>query len=285
MILVSPAMDVTALPKLLQNPLLTNAISVAVVGSTLTFTNADSRLRLLLLPILLAWTWVILPYSRRGVTRSLYASLLASQWLGICVQYLEMGLLSRWSYAAQGPTSGLGGQHHLRPEKALLNGRARTSRFRYMLDAVSNTRRAGSPWEVKQTPLFSAAAPAWVPSRTQFLRWTALKLGINLFILDLISLAPIDPGSNAVHFAWARVPVFARWGKVTREEIAIRAAATLAGWIVNCVVLEAMYDALAIVSVALGLYEVDAFRPMFGSTKECWSIRQFWGLATFSSME
>lgn len=82
-------------------------------------------------------------------------------------------------------------------------------------------------------------------------------------------------------FAQSQVPVFSRWRDVTGEEVAVRIGTSFAGWFVSYCGLEAMYDALAIAFVGVGLSEVRAWRPIFGLVRECWSIRQFWGLDAF----
>lgn len=265
------------------NPLITNAISTTAVASILGFSRANSSLRLVFMPILVTWTWVLLPYSTNGVSRRFYASILASQSLGMCLQYLEMGLLSRWSYIAQGPTSSYGGYSNHKAETAD-PPKVRASRARYMLDTIWDNRRAGSPWEVKHTPQFSEVVPSAVPPRGSFLFWKTAELVVCLFVIDLATAAHVNPNLNALMFTWARVPVLTRWRDITSEELLIRVAATSGWWIVQYCVLKAMYNVLAIPLVLFRVTEVREWRPLFGPLRQSWSIRQFWGFDTLLSL-
>ena len=261
---------------LVASPIISNLITLATVASVLGFTSANSLIRTAVFPILLLWTWAALPHSRNGVNRNIWASFLASNLLGQCLQYADMALLSRWSYEADGPTSALGGQRNLKIEAS---GKpvSTMGRVRFALFTTWAARLANSPWEVKNTPPFRTGDPTFVPSRGRFLRDTALKLSACIIIINLIDLIPAKPAQNSILFSGARVPLFARLWDVTGEEAVVRVGASLLGWFINYCILEAMYDTLAIVFVALRLTGVSAWRPIFGDLQDCRSLRRFWG--------
>ncbi|KAL8789658.1 MAG: hypothetical protein Q9195_006711 [Heterodermia aff. obscurata] len=261
---------------LIANPIISNIVTLATVASVLSFTSANSRVRTAVFPILLLWTWAALPHSRNGVSRNVWASFLASNLLGQCLQYADMALLSRWSYEADGPTSTLGGQRNLKFEASGKHV-STMGKVRFGLFATWAARLANSPWEVKNTPPFRADDLTFVPSRRRFLRDTALKLTACIFIIDIASLVSAQPAQNAALFSEARVPLFARIGDVTGEEAVVRVSVSLLGWVINYCVLEAIYDMLAIVSVVLGFTGVSSWRPIFGKIEDSSSLRQFWG--------
>lgn len=261
---------------LVANPIISNIVTLATVASVLGFTSANSLFRTAVFPILLLWTGAALPHSRNGVSRNIWASFLASNLLGQCLQYADMALLSRWSYEADGPTSALGGLRNLKTEASGKHV-SKMGRARFGLFATWAARLANSPWEVKNTPPFRAGDPTFVPSRGRFLRDTALKLTACILIIDIVGLVPAKPAQNSILFSGARVPLFARLGEVTGEEAVIRVGVSLLGWLINYCILEAIYDTLAIVFVALGLTGVSQWRPIFGNFEDCRSLRRFWG--------
>ena len=261
---------------LVVNPIISNIFALATVGTVLGFTSANSLVRTAVFPILLLWTWAALPHSRNGVSRNIWASFLASNLLGQCLQYADMALLSRWSYETDGPTSALGGQRNLKTE-ASGKHLSTMGRVRFSLFTTWAARLANTPWEVKNTPPFRAGDPTFVPSRRRFLCDTALKLTTCILIIDIVALVPVEPAQNSILFSGARVPLFARLRNVTGEEVVIRVGVVLSGWVINYCILEAIYDTLAIVFVTLGLTGVSAWRPIFGNLKDCRSLRRFWG--------
>ena len=261
---------------LVANPIVSNIVTLATVASVLGFTSANSLVRTAVFPMLLLWTWAALPHSRNGVSRSIYASFLASNLLGQCLQYADMALLSRWSYEADGPTSAFGGQRNLKNEELGMHV-STMGRVRFGLFTTWAARLANSPWEVRNTPPFHAGDAPFVPSRGRFLRDSALKLTACILIIDLVGLVPTQPAQNFILFSGARVPLFARLVDVTSEEALVRVVVSLLVWIINYCILEAIYDTLAIVFVALGLTGVSPWRPIFGNSEDCRSLRRFWG--------
>lgn len=199
------------------------------------------------------------------------------------MQYLDSVLLSRWSYEAQGPTSGLGGQKPLRtPSSAFQRIRksileAVSSRLKFGWEEAFRARSTRTPWQVKHVPNFFPDHPEMVPTKPQFLYQTARELLLSVLVLDVISLMARDVSMNSVYFASSRIPFFGRLQDVTVQEVMLRLIASVMHWVVTICLLQVMYDGAAIMAIALGLGRIENWPPLFNAWKECWSVRQFWG--------
>ncbi|KAL8771028.1 MAG: hypothetical protein Q9209_003447 [Squamulea sp. 1 TL-2023] len=142
----------------------------------------------------------------------------------IAFQYLDSALLSRWTYAARGPTSALGGQKNLQKSDPYHSSGALTSKLVFGWEEAFRARSASSPWEVPNVPKFypTDKQPNRLPTRTQFLRYAALRCLVSFCLVDLIGWMGRDASMNAVHFTSERIPLFTRWYDVTGEELVLR---------------------------------------------------------------
>ena len=78
-------------------------------------------------------------------------------------------------------------------------------------------------------------------------------------------------------FASGKDYIFVRWHTGLGEELALRAAMTFAFWVRMYLGLRFLQDIGAFVDVASGLDGVEVWRPAFGSVREAYSLRRFWG--------
>lgn len=269
------ALPLTPLPLML----LCNTIQHLIVVLILGFSSADSILRPALLPLLLLLTLYTLPLND-AIQHSVVHGLVNFNTVGVLFQYLDCACISRWSYAAGGPTSGAGGQRNLRAEPK--HGPSTTGikswadilrRLRFGTSLVTTWRGAGTPWEVKYTPRFPQ-----VPSRARFLFQTASSLALELLILDALSLPKGGTRiENAVTFSWDRVRLLSRLREVSGDELVCRLQTVLGFWVGTYCAIRAMHHVLAIVGVETGLKDVERWPPVFGSLGQTYTLRRFWG--------
>lgn len=262
-----------------------HALEGGVVFSVLAFTDEKSLIRPALLPLLLALSLYAFPVVRDGLPTKLAAGCVSMNTAGTLFQYIDFALISRWSYAAGGPTSANGGQRHLavgtqgHKGMACLNSPAPSiwHRIHFGWFVTSAWRAPATPWEVKNVPSFSSREPDRVPEWSKFLRGKILTLVICLLAIDLLGIMPQDPQQNAVMFARDKVGFFTRLEEVSAEEVLVRLVVTTVGWTSIYCVMNACYCTLAIGAVATGLSPVKEWPPLFGSLSDCSSIRSFWG--------
>lgn len=192
------------------------------------------------------------------------------------MQYLDSVLLSRWTYEAQGPTSGLGGQKDLREEERRHHGNL-AGRLVWGWEEAFRARSAGTRWEVKNVPAFYPDQPNRVPTKGEFLRWSAVRCFYSLAVVDVISYMGRDASMNDVNFSPGKVPFFSRLGDVMGEEMVLRVVSSVLHWVVFVFLLQGLYDGVAIVVVGLGMGRIERWPPLFNGWGECWSVRRFWG--------
>ncbi|KAL8741836.1 MAG: hypothetical protein Q9184_008338 [Pyrenodesmia sp. 2 TL-2023] len=290
-------MSSQSLPPLLSHPLTAFALSLTQCVLTLGFTSQDSPLRPLGLAPMLAYVYLALRTSQthRATTHQLYLSMLTGSTASMALQYLDSALLSRWTYTARGPTSALGGQknlrhsdetghHHCHRSAGHTAFSSSWSRLVFGWEEAFRARSARSPWEVKNVPSFDPGHPDAVPTKAQFLRRTALRALLSLFVVDVIGYLGRDASMNAVHFARGRIPVFARWRSVTGEELVLRLVSSVLNWATFVCLLQALYDGAAIAVMGLGWGRIERWPPLFNRWTECWSVRRFWGYVTTKSL-
>lgn len=284
----------------LLHPLTHNVLQALLSVIVLGFTHPTSNIRLValfiscLFPLLLFYP----PHPVFDYSRPLSA-LFAGNTLGFFLQYLDAGILSRWSFEARGPTSAKGGMLHIvNRHDGDSSGVAKTkdpaknrtslerAKFGLWIALPLSTRLVNTPWQVTGTPDFPAKR---VPSRSKILFTAVLRLVVCLLLFDFVgTMNGKGDGSNKNQrevFDWSRVPVFARLSATNGEEMLIRFGVSFVMWLIGYCVVQAIYSAMEIVALGSGLTGVAGWKPLFGSLMDCWSIRQFWGsvISSFQS--
>nr|A0A0M3STV6.1 RecName: Full=Acetyltransferase aurG; AltName: Full=Aurovertin biosynthesis cluster protein G [Calcarisporium arbuscula]ALD83633.1 O-acyl-transferase [Calcarisporium arbuscula] len=258
------------------------ANQVGLVGTlvlVVCFTPANSLVRPLLLPGITALVSYGLILNKEAIANAGAWSLVNLNTAGLFLQYLDVGLISRWTYSAYGPTSSRGGQ----PNASLdLAGRKKPpsssllSRLQWGFSTATSWRAPSTVWEAKGTPHFEE-----LPSRGRFLARNAMTLLWSVLVLDVMGLVggDLDPVANAAHFTWDRVRFLARLGDVSRDEVILRATVVYMRWGAMYFSLQVVYSFLAIVFVMVGLSPVQRWPPLFGSFTEIYTLRNTWGKA------
>ncbi|MCJ1239557.1 hypothetical protein MMC14_007555 [Varicellaria rhodocarpa] len=258
-----------------------NALQSSIVLLVLAFSPPNSLIRPALFPLLIVLTLYILPLNRHYLPTKLQSSLFTHHTVGIFLQYLDCALISRWSFSTRGPTSGRGGLPNTNRSLAAREsgpGKEPTvwSRLKWGLFAITAWRYTATPWEVKNVPPFDPREPKRLPSRSRFLGDSAMMMTLCLIFLDLMSLGD-EPEKNPIMFAAEKVGFFTRLSEISVEEAVMRVVVTLAFWFSVYCVLQAFYTFMAVIAVDAGVTTIDEWPPLFGSVKDCYSIRQFWG--------
>lgn len=143
-------------------------------------------------------------------------------------------------------------------------------RVRSAIGILFNSRRVGTPWQVKNTPstrgLESQSRAAFLFSRL------AITIPAYLFVDIMTSLPPPDST-----FVRADKATLLRINTLSVEDIIIRLATTISYWVTTGIVLMVMNNTGAIVGVLSGLCRPVDCPPPFGSFLEAYTVRRFWG--------
>ncbi|KAI4106141.1 MAG: hypothetical protein LQ339_003138 [Xanthoria mediterranea] len=267
--------DLLGIP-LLGHPFTALALSLAQFVLVLGFTAPSSPIRLLGMGPMLGYVYLCLhaTETHRHI-HSMYRTVMVSGTGILAFQYLDAALLSRWAYSARGPTSALGGQKSLRSCEARLQGTV-TSRLLFGWEEAFRARSARSPWAVPNLPSFYPDDPDRLPTRGQVVRGAALRCLVCFLVVDTISWTTRGANDPSL-FVPSRIPLFARWRYVTRDELMVRSVSSLMQWVVFAFVLQAYHDITILLVIGLGRGRIEKWPPLFNRWRECWSIRRFWG--------
>ena len=230
--------------------------------------------------------------------RSRWASLLGGTSFAFLLQYVDLALLSRWSFEDHGPVAETAQNPAKRdsdsdeatftiPQKALEKSAATTKqqegkrttfweRLRFGWSNMFAFRHLDSKYETKNLPPFSTEDPSYIPPRWLFVLRRVFVAVVCYLIIDLSSARP-PPKNGAALFDVALVPVFRRLGSLTSNELKIRLLSTAGFWVTLYCVIEGGNAVASAIAVALGLSKVRDWRPTFGSFSEAYTLRNFWG--------
>ncbi|KAL8672926.1 MAG: hypothetical protein Q9168_002632 [Polycauliona sp. 1 TL-2023] len=265
----------------------TSLVGLQIVITTLTLGFVDSRSTLRLGGLLLVVYLAFLQTPHIATVHNPIArGFLANSPFVLTILCIDKTLLSRWTFIAQGPTSSVGGlqpiDHGQNRAKSLDKHQSQkladdsASRLRFGFHFSLQSRFVGTGWPVKNIPAFDGARPGWIPTKAEFLQTAIPKWIFYVLVLDLAGNFN-SSGDDSTTFSSERVPLFSRLARVHMDEITARLASTLGFWIFQYIVIEVVYGAIAITAILSGLSAVKAWPPMFGSIRESYSLRQFWG--------
>ena len=188
--------------------------------------------------------------------------------LGTALSSLDKLFLSRWSLDAGGP------EKHRRKSKTGSKSVVQPKLTQYTIDFLPNPRGIGRPWQVKNVPHFSRSDPRYIPSRTKFLTRTAVILVLCVLTMDGITqLTPTDPEVYSLQL----IPVFGRSKDFSPRELMFRMQSTVIFWLNSALNLEMNVLFAALVVVGTGLNSPQDWPPLFGSVRDLYTIRKFWG--------
>ena len=246
--------------------------SSAVVG----LTPSQSWVRPAALPILSSCVYAIVQDSKQYM-RPRWASLLGGFSFAALLQYIDLGLISRWNYEENSPSiQGIPkGKAEKVPSDSPLN------RFKFGWNAMWSFRHINTPSQVRNVPPFSKTDANYIPSKCKFvLQQSTAALGCYI-ILDLLG-ARKPPANAAQIFNPDLVPIFSRLGSVTTAEIKLRALTIARFGLTFYFVIQGFQSIAAALTVGLGLSKIANWRPAFGSLTDAYSLKNVWGYAISS---
>ena len=224
------------------------------------FTPADSFWRRATLPFQFWIIWIATRGGRMGTYGSMIDPLVTGYAVTYILDYVDRVLLQRWSFEAGGPT------------RTFKSGSRRPdtfwARLKFGFDAATSRRHLNSPYEVKNCP------PPGDPSRFFF---ETLRSVILCYLFIDINDLVAQSGQDISHFSPDKVAFFSRLGQVTLEEVVVKLAVAAILWATTYCMIRMTYDAIAIVAVTLRITGTEAWRPLFGSVWDMYSVRTFWG--------
>ena len=253
---------------------------VTISAITIGYTSATSMVRLALLPLILCCTYLCVSMALEQTQRVFWATLYGGISSGWAIHYIEIALLSRWSYESRGPSprytqqlKSSGRDRRERVANADTGGFLERLRYGYLV--TFSFRNCGTPYEVKNVPYFSQQDPEYIPTRWTFLRHTAVSAHTCYLFIDLSSHGT-QPDQNPILYSSQNVPFFARLHEISCEELVIRIITTIGMWTATYCLVKLYQDVSAFVCVISGLNDVRSWRPAYGSLREAYSLRRFW---------
>ncbi|KAF1962570.1 hypothetical protein CC80DRAFT_589074 [Byssothecium circinans] len=207
------------------------------------------------------------------MTRTPWAALVGGYSITYLYHYLDVALLSRWSFKHGAPVSGL-----LRPNPSPANAprnyrpqdtESIRERLIFGMKVTSTFRFVGTRYEVRNTPAAIAT------ERRAFARRTFTTILISYCVLDFIN-SNNDPIIAAKFLTLEKIPILTRLQEVTAEELTIRTFTVLAAGIgLNCVQ-GGVYHICALLAVRAGISEPSEWPPFYGEAGEAYTLRRFW---------
>ncbi len=257
------------------HPLTLLFIQNCVSTFILMFTSPSSLIRPAVLILIVMSIRNSLPAYLERVGRVPWAAFVAGNTILAALQYVELSLLRKWTFENEGRRLSVDPRqrHSERPNKTSLLERLYFGYF-----VAFSSRHVATPYEAKCTPPFSASDPTYVPSRARFLCKRATIGLLSYLMLDLAALGTRSQHAvNAVFRPPQHIPILARIGDVSLEELGMRTQDTL-GYYVFCYCLIQCYTSIfACIVVALDVDKVEHWRPNFDSLWKGYNLRQFWG--------
>lgn len=256
-----------------------------LMSTVLGFTSALSFLRPALLAVVILCPIVQLPFLE-DIHYAPMRGAVGAACVYTVVLYLDTVMIHKFTFEAKGPTSAAGGlkpivlSHSKEGHKPSVSLEELLSRLWFGLVTGTQGRFPGTKWPVKSIPPHSRNDPSYIPSRAQFVLRKTPEVFASFTLLALVGYAP-QSGDNAVIFSPEKVALFSRVGSISRDELITRTMSVLGYWTVQYFIHVAVHGLLGILFVGCGISKSNAWPPIFGSVRDAYSIRSFWGYATY----
>lgn len=139
-----------------------------------------------------------------------------------------------------------------------------------------NLRNVNTSWTTKGLPAFSRANPEHVPSKSEFMGKRISHILIMYLTLDA-TFAFLPAPNPEIDVPGYKQAVFSRMGDITLEEIIARPFTVLLPAFSIYGIFTIAYDIGSITMVLFGGSEPQNWPPLFGSFRDAYSLRRFWG--------
>lgn len=255
------------------HPLIYLFVEIALTVFIIGFTTPFSALRPAGLIINTLCVVQCIPNCMPYMVRTPWAALVGGYSITSLYHYLDIALLSRWSFEHGAPVSGL-----LRPvanstraENTLKLHKTASSwdRFVFGVKLTSTFRFIGTEYEVRNVPRAKAS------SSKDFRRRTLLTILTSYCVLDFINSSN-DPSIANRYLIPEKIPILSRLHQVTAEESIIRTFTVLASCIGLICVQGGIYHIFALLAVRLELTKPSEWSPFYGSVRNAYTLRRFW---------
>ena len=260
-------------------PIAPFSLQTLVIAVVIGFTPSASLVRPgALLPIALI-CFATIRGCRDGCVTPFQAVFFCGGTYANLIQFIEIGLLSRWTFEAGGPETALAlpEQPPAVPRASEKRPDGVLARLSFGLYTVVQYRGSGTPFEVRNLPPLDARRPDSIPSRATFLRRIALTIVLCYAVVDGLPLLGGASAENAQQSGPGPVPFFARWHEVTLPETINRVLGVLVFLYAAGCTLTMLWGVWAFLGVATGLTPVKHWKPLFGPVAEMYTVRRFWG--------
>lgn len=251
------------------------------------FTPPSSFLRIACLPVLTCLTWHCVSRCPDYFARSSWASAVGGYTTSSLLHYVDVVLLNRWSFDAQGPAkNGLlvrgasrvsGGSAEPQPRAAQPSYPPPGAKARLMfgVSVFFSWRFINTPYQVRNVPTLDAK----LHSRRRFLLDTGLTIIVCYLILDAMNSSQNDDYMAEEFYSLDKIGLFSRIREVTLRELVMRffAAVGLGAGLVSFQ--RGVYSIAAFVCVAARLSSPLDWPPFNGPISRISSLRYFWRYA------
>lgn len=255
------------------HPLIYLFVEIALTVFIIGFTAPSSALRPAGLVINTLCVLRCLPACIPYMIRTPWAALVGGYSITYLYHYVDLALLSRWSFEHSAPVSGL-----LRPvaepTRAITAPKLKRSgsfrdKLNFGVKLTSTFRFIGTRYEISNVPHAKAL------SSKDFRQREFLTILVSYIVLDFIN-SNNDPAIATRYLTLEKIPVLARLHQVTAEELVIRAFTVLASCIGLMCVQGGVYHIIALIAVRAELTGPSEWPPFYGSVREAYSLRRFW---------
>ena len=130
-----------------------------------------------------------------------------------------------------------------------------------------NLRRIGTPWAAKNVPSRSQQ------NSIQFVAGRFLRLSFAYVLLDLCVSAP-GPSQHLLQAP--KQTLWRLWG-LSVEDAVFRIVGSISFWITVALLLFFLHGTASTIGVILNLWQPGSCAPLFGSFREAYTLRKFWG--------
>ena len=273
--------------KMSYHPLL-DTIALLVFTSTIVgFTSARSLSRIAFLPVLGALTWHCVLTCPVYIARSAWASAVGGYTISSFLHYLDVAVLSGWSFDAQGPSRDptkrvqvsvpRGSRERKTPPRSRKPAAGASlppvlQRVKFGVSVFFSWRFVDTPHQVRNLPQLDGRLRA---SRARFLCHTALTIVVCYLLLDIMDSSS-DPEVSARFYTSDKVGLFSRIAGVSAQELVMRLFAAL-GLCTGLIAFQrGVYNVAAFFCVAAHASEPGDWPPFNGPLTETYSLRMFW---------
>ena len=271
---------------LLLSPYVLAIFQRSTITFLIAFTHPTSILRPAIFLIVLTWNFYLLSHFGDYITNTTWKAYLGGETLTGLMRYAEQVLVQRWSFESYDFFQLKDSKDKHKPKvKNDVNSPSPESapdtfwnRLRFGAWVCFSDRYVASSHQAANTPNYSDDDPTYCPSRLSFILRRIGIVAFSYMLLDSVQHSN-QPELNPILFADDKIPLLSRlWaGQATAEEVSTTIGTVLGFGFVAYWGFQMPLLVCQIFVVALGLSRPELERPLFGSLRDAYTLRGFWG--------